>query len=98
MSTATEVIAVVTQVDGIIDDMKVFTDNDTAENVFIGIINEYRTSWAESFGTNTENIELSKEEVNIILEEGYYNMGDTLFSIVHSSNNIRTCSCNQTAK
>jgi len=94
MSNQVEVIAVVTQVDGIIDDMKVFTDNDVAEKVFIDIINEYRTNWAESFGTNTENVELSDGEINMILEDGYHNMGDTMFSIVHSSNNITTCDCN----
>ena len=93
MSIENEVIAVITQVDGIISDMKVFTDNSTAEKLYIDTINDYRKNWADSFGIVTNTSSLNDFEVGVACEDGYFLMGDTMFSIVHSSNNINVCAC-----
>ena len=86
-----EVIAVITQVDGQIDDMKVFTDNDTAEKYFSDAIVDYANVWGESqesLGLSDDIYSISEYEVNVALEDGYWIKGDTEFSIVHSSNNL----------
>ena len=94
--SATEVIAVVTQVDGIIDEMVVFTDNEKAEKHFEKTIVDYANDWGvnqEEIGMSDDIYSISQTEVNIALEEGYWQMGDTMFTIVHSSNNLNLCSC-----
>ena len=72
-----EVIAVITQVDGIIDEMFVFTDNNTAEKHFADTITNYA----------------NETEIEIAIEDGYWQKGDTMFSIVHSTNQINVCAC-----
>jgi hypothetical protein len=96
MSKATEVIAVVTQVDGIIDEMKVFIDNETAEKYFADTITEYANDWGvnqEEMGMSDDIYSISQTDVDIALEEGYWQMGDTMFTLVHSSNNLNVCAC-----
>ncbi|RLF04180.1 MAG: hypothetical protein DRJ64_07315 [Thermoprotei archaeon] len=96
MSTATEVIAVVTQVDRIIDEMVVFTDNEKAEKHFADAITTYANDWGvnqEEMGMSDDIYSISQTEVNIAIENGYWQMGDTMFTLVHSSNTLNVCAC-----
>jgi hypothetical protein len=91
-----EIIAVVTQVDGIIDEMFVFTDNDTAEKHFADTITNYANEWGdnqEEFGMSDDIYSISQTEVEIAIEDGCWEKDDTMFSIVHATNQINVCAC-----
>ena len=96
MSKATEVIAVITQVNNIIDELMVFTDNDKAEKYFAKVITEVADMWSESqeeLGTSDDIYSISQTEIDIAIEDGVWERGDTNVSLVHSLNTINVCAC-----
>ena len=70
----TDVVAVVTQVDSIIDEVVVFTDEERAKHYFVDTITDYANDW----GSN-------QEEVDIALENERWEMGNVIFSIEYFS-------------
>ena len=96
MSNSVEVIAVITQVNSIIDEMMVFTDNDKAEKYFANVITEQADMWSESqeeFCTSDDIYSISQTEIDIAIEDGIWQKGDTDVSLVHSLNTINVCGC-----